>query len=187
MQVIKANDWNLLFQSLVLSLAINSQNKVVSISIAVYWTSCFTPYTSNHIYTQRSKSIFIHSVYGKRTQKYVYIIQKLTILTVSLREITLFNALQSVVLRNIGMIVPFYIMVKAIISIQQFQYQVSSKLNVFVHHHFHKLDVTSKVHSFFSSSSFVQGHQQAHQENEIGHPQLRVIHISESVVNSRVE
>ncbi|KAK7374854.1 hypothetical protein VNO80_08297 [Phaseolus coccineus] len=69
-----------------------------------------------------------------------------------------FTVFMSVVLRNIGMIVPFYIMVKAIISIQQFQYQ---------------------------------GHQQspmqAHQENEIGQPQLRVIHISDSVVNSRVE
>ncbi|ESW11195.1 hypothetical protein PHAVU_008G009800 [Phaseolus vulgaris] len=65
-----------------------------------------------------------------------------------------FTVFMSVVLRNIGMIVPFYIMVKAIISIQQFQYQ---------------------------------GHLQAHQENEIERPQLRVIHISESVVNSRVE
>ncbi|XP_027929945.1 uncharacterized protein LOC114186117 isoform X2 [Vigna unguiculata] len=34
-----------------------------------------------------------------------------------------FTVFMSVVLRNIGMIVPFYIMVKAIISIQQFQYQ----------------------------------------------------------------
>jgi len=44
---------------------------------------------------------------------------------------------------------------------------------------------------FFFISYFVQGHQQspmeAHQENEIGQPQLRVIHISDSVVNFRVE
>ncbi|KAG4937695.1 hypothetical protein AAZX31_18G273400 [Glycine max] len=55
-----------------------------------------------------------------------------------------------VVLRIIGMIVPVYIMVKAIIAMQQFQYQT--------------LDIQHSP-------------MQAHEENEIGQSQLRVIHI----------
>lgn len=53
-----------------------------------------------------------------------------------------------VALRIIGMIVPMYMMVKAIIAVQRFQYQD--------HHH---------------------SPTQAHEENEIGQSQLRVIHI----------
>ncbi|XP_047152840.1 E3 ubiquitin-protein ligase MARCHF6-like [Vigna umbellata] len=70
-----------------------------------------------------------------------------------------FTVFMSVVLTNIGMIiVPFYIMVKAIISIHQFQYQGHEQ-------------------------SPVQGPQ----ENDIGQPQLRVIRINDSVVNFRME
>ncbi|TKY64831.1 E3 ubiquitin ligase SUD1 [Spatholobus suberectus] len=64
------------------------------------------------------------------------------------RSLTVCMVTMLVVLRIIGMIVPVYIMVKAIIAIQRFQYQG--------HQH-----------------SLMQGHE----DNEIGQSQLRVIHI----------
>lgn len=107
------------------------------LSIAVYRSADFASYSSNHIYTRRSRRVFFDSAYGK-------MIKTLEPFELVETKFDFLKVLNQLLMWGVtGITVPVYIMVKAF---QQLQNQVINQLNIFVLKHLYQV-ISYKIYS----------------------------------------